>query len=206
MLQPKTRAEMGGPFFKDWRDSIRGVRGWGDGDSVFTNYVAHPMEGAVSGYIQIHNDPRGRKLEISNTPQYWNSRLRAMGFAALYSTNFEIGVLSEATIGNVGKKPGTSGWVDFVVTPTGGFGMIVAEDWLDRYVVRRLESRTQSTGKRRFYRTLFNPQRGFANLMRGKLPWHRDTRPLRDGEYVRRPAPAPQPIPADPAQRATSPR
>ena len=119
MLQPKTRAEMGGPFFKDWRDSIRGVRGWGDGDSVFTNYVAHPMEGAVSGYIQIHNDPRGRKLEISNTPQYWNSRLRAMGFAALYSTNFEIGVLSEATIGNVGKKPGTSGWVDFVVTPTG---------------------------------------------------------------------------------------
>ncbi len=193
MVQPKTRAQLSGPFFEDWKKSIQGIRGWRDGDSMFTNYVAHPMQGGVSGYIQIQNDPRGRKLEIGRSKEYWQSRLRAMGFAALYSTTFEIGPISEATIGNVGMKRGTSGFVDFVVTPTGGMGMVVAEDWLDRYVVKPLESRTQSAGKRRFYRTLFNPQRSFANVLRGKLPWHRDTRPLRDDDFVQKQSPQPAP-------------
>lgn len=191
LVQPKTRRELGGPFFEDWKRSIQGIRGWRDGDSMFTNYVAHPMQGGVSGYIQIQNDPRGKKLEISRSKDYWQSRMRAMGFAALYSTNFEIGLMSEATIGNVGKKRGTTGVVDLVVTPAGSVGMIVAEDWLDRYVVRRLESRTSSLNKRRFYRMLFNPQRGFANLVRGKLPWHRDTRPLHDGSQPPLPGLAP---------------
>ena len=91
------------------------------------------------------------------------------------------------------RERGTSGFVDFVVTPTGGMGMVVAEDWLDRYVVKPLESRTQSAGKRRFYRTLFNPQRSFANVLRGKLPWHRDTRPLRDDDFVQKQSPQPAP-------------
>lgn len=176
--QPKTRRELGGPFLADWKDSVMGLRGWGDSDSAFTNYVAHPMQGGVSGFIQIQNDSAGRPLEFSNTPAYWKSRLRSMGWAALYSTQFEFGPYSEATIGNVGKTPGTAGAVDLIVTPLGGLGMVVAEDLLDKHVVRKLESRTESRGRKRIYRVLFNPQRGVANLFRGRLPWHRDTREL----------------------------
>lgn len=31
---------------------------------------------------------------------------------------------------------------------------------------------------RGFYRVALNPCRAFANVLRGKTPWHRDTRPL----------------------------
>lgn len=58
------------------------------------------------------------------------------GWSAAYSLQFEIGPLSEASIGNVGMRPETTGWVDDVVTPLGAFGLIVAEDALDRYFVQ----------------------------------------------------------------------
>jgi hypothetical protein len=51
-----------------------------------------------------------------------------MAWAAGYSLQFEIGPLSEASIGNVGMRPQTTGWVDYVVTPLGAFGLIAAED------------------------------------------------------------------------------
>jgi hypothetical protein len=178
LTQKKTRRELGGPFFKDWMDSVKGVNGWGDGDSFITNYVGHSMQGGVSGYIQIQNDPGGRQQEFGNNWAYWNSRMRALGWSALYSTQFELGPYSESAIGNVGKKKGTAGFVDLVVTPTGGMGMIVAEDWLDKCLIQKLEARTASVGRRRFYRVLFNPQRAIANVLRRKAPWHRDTRTL----------------------------
>ena len=57
-------------------------------------------------------------------------------WAAAYSLQFEFGPLSEASVGNVGMHPETTGWVDRVVTPVGAFGLIVAEDALDRWFVR----------------------------------------------------------------------
>lgn len=179
MVQRKTRREFAGPFWRDYVASIKGIHGWGDGDPFLTNYVGHPMEGGLSGFIQIQNDPKGIRLEISKSRAYWQSRAKAMAWAAAYSTQFEIGPLSEATIGNVGKKPGTGGWVDLVVTPLAGTGMIVAEDALDRWLIKKLEKPTTGTGKRRFYRMLFNPERSVANLLRLKHPWHRDSRSLR---------------------------
>ena len=178
LTQAKTRSELKGPFFRDWKESVAGVHGWDDGDSMFTNYVAHPMQGGVAGFIQIQNDARGRSAEFSCSKTYWNSRLRALGWSAIYSTQFELGAVSEATIGNVGKKKGTSGYVDLVITPTGGLGMIVLEDVLDKYLLKMLEQRTDSVGKRRLFRIVFNPQRSLANLLRGKVPWHRDSRPI----------------------------
>lgn len=178
LTQAKTRRELKGPFFQDWKESVAGVHGWGDGDSVFTNYVAHSMQGGVAGFIQIQNDARGRSAEFSFSRTYWNSRLRALGWSAIYSTQFELGVMSEATIGNVGKKKGTSGYADLIITPTGGLAMIVLEDALDQYLLKKLEHRTDSVGKRRFFRMVFNPQRSLANLLRGKVPWHRDSRPI----------------------------
>jgi hypothetical protein len=155
-----------------------GLQSWSDGGRFFTNYIAHPMQGGVSGFIQIQNDPHGRSLEFSNSRTYWNSRMRALGWAAIYSTQFELGPISEATIGNVGKKKGTAGYVDLVVTPTGGLGMIILEDVLDKYLLKKLEQRTIGIGKLRFCRVLFNPQRSFANILRGRAPWHRDSRPI----------------------------
>jgi hypothetical protein len=101
-----------------------------------------------------------------------------MGWAALYSTQFEIGPISEATIGHVGKEEGTAGYSDLVVTPLGGLGMLVLEDAVDRFVISRLEPGGTSLGWQRFLRVTLNPQRSLANLLRFKRPWHRDTRQL----------------------------
>lgn len=137
------------------------------------------MQGAVSGYIQIHNDPQGKYLEFENSPAYWKSRLKAMAWSAAYSAQFEIGPLGEATIGNIGMRPGTSGYVDFRITPTWGLGFIVAEDIVEKFLIRKLEYGSASSNSIRVYRTLFAPQKSFANVLRGKWPWYRDGRPVR---------------------------
>jgi hypothetical protein len=178
LTEEKTRNELKGPFFPDWKESVAGLQGWSDGGRFFTNYIAHSMQGGISGFIQIQNDAHGRSLEFSGSRAYWNSRMRALGWAAIYSTQFELGPISEATIGNVGKKEGTAGYVDLVITPTAGMGMIVLEDVIDKYLLKKLERHTVGIGKRRFFRVLFNPQRSVANFLRGKAPWYRDSRPL----------------------------
>lgn len=176
--QAKTRREFGGPFVADWFDSVAATRGWGDQDGKFINYVAHPIQGGATGFVQIQNDPRGRRLEFANTREYWNSRTRALAWSTAYSVQFEIGPLSESSIGNVGKRKGTSGYVDHVMTPAGGFALLIAEDAVDRYWIRPLESRTSSAALRRLYRTALNPCRSLANLLRGEAPWRRDVRGL----------------------------
>lgn len=179
MTQIKTRRYLGGKFFDEWANSASHVGdGWSDGDSFLTNYVGHPMQEAISGYILVQNDPKAVRLEYGRDRAYWNSRFRAMAWSTFYSTQFELGPASEASIGHVGKVPGTQGVIDLVVTPVGGFSFMVAEDALDRYVVKKLESRTTSAAKRRFYRILFNPDRAVANCLRFRVPWHRDSRSL----------------------------
>jgi hypothetical protein len=132
----------------------------------------------VTGFIQIQNDPSGMTQEFGWKADYWKSRSKAMGWAALYSTQFELGPVSEASFGNVGKKRGTMGFVDLVMTPVGGMGLIVAEDAIDKKFIERMEGNTQSLNRRRMYRMFLNPQRTFANLLRFKKPWHRDTRSI----------------------------
>jgi hypothetical protein len=171
--EENTVQELRGPFFKDYWRSVRGIGGWDDGDEFYVNYVGHPMQGAVAGYIAVHNDPLYQLVEFGQSG-YWRSRIRATGFSALHSTLFEIGPASEASIGNVGKDASRSGMVDFVVTPLGGLGVMVLEDSLDRYVVRRLERWNSNRYLVAVCRTMLNPSRSFANLMRLKRPWYRD--------------------------------
>ncbi len=116
--------------------------------------------------------------EIGSSREYWKSRAKAFGWAAAYSTQFELGPYSEAAIGNVGLRKGTMGYVDLVVTPVGGAGWIIAEDWLDKVLVRRMEAAAASKVKQRLVRVAFNPLRAFANVLRGERPWYRDTRAL----------------------------
>lgn len=178
IVQKKTRRELKGKFFDEWANAVSGLNGWGDGDSILTNYVGHPMMGAISGWVFIQNDPNGIGKEFDvNDMAYWNSRLRAMGWAAIYSTQFELGPVSESTIGHVGKIRGTAGAVDLVMTPIGGMGWIVAEDAVDKHLIMKLEDGS-SDGMKRFVRIVFNPNRAVANVLRLKKPWWRDTRPM----------------------------
>ena len=177
-----TRAELKGPFFADWFTSVRNMRGWRDGDPFLVNYIGHPLQGTVSGYILIQNDPNGAKKNFTDGASYWKSRFKAFGWNLAYSTQFEIGPLSESSLGNVGRLPtGTSrhpqAWVDMVITPTVGTAWLIGEDALDYFLIRRLETRISNPAGRMFVRSFFNPGRSFANVMRGRWFWHRDDRP-----------------------------
>ncbi|MBI1356505.1 MAG: hypothetical protein GC160_19355 [Acidobacteria bacterium] len=177
--QPKTRAELGGPFWKDYGASLRGIRGWRDGDSTFTNYFAHPMMGSMAGYIYLANDRRG-EVEFGASRRYWATRLRATGFSAAYSTVFEIGPLSEASVGNVGLHSGTNGAVDFVMTPVGGLGWMVAEDALDKHVIQPIERGANNRWISATLRCVLNPSRSMSHLSRLEPPWRRSGRTLRE--------------------------
>lgn len=173
MTQPKTRRDMHGPFFKDYFRSVRALRGWADGGRFFTNYVAHPMQGSLLGFVQVQNDPAGSRLRFGGAGGYWRSRLKALAWSAAWSTQFEVGPVSQASIGNVGLH-GKQTYVDIVMTPTAGTAMLVAEDALDRYLIERIERRTNNRYARIFSRMALNPTRTAANLLRFKKPWHRD--------------------------------
>ncbi len=175
--QPGTREALKGKFFDDWFKSVKATKGWGDGDDFLTNYIGHPMEGSVAGFIFVQNDPRGRNQIFNWNSWYWKSRLKSMAWTALYSTQFELGPISEASIGNVGYQ-GTSqsGAVDLVVTPLAGLGWQVGEDALDKYLVMRIENWTRNPMLLMLARSFLNPTRSFANAMRMHVPWHRDTR------------------------------
>jgi hypothetical protein len=181
--EPGSRAELRGPFFRDYFRSVRNLRGWGDGDPFLVNYIGHPMQGAVSGYIQIHNDPRGIGQEFGMRKSYWKSRIKAMSWAAVVSTQFELGPFSEASLGNVGLKPSEKsqhpmGFVDLVTTPTAGAGWLVMEDMIDRFIVQRFENKFSNRVMRGLVRSFLNPTRSFANIMRFEHPWRREGRPL----------------------------
>lgn len=179
VFQEKTRRELTGPFWGDYARSVRVPKQWGDGDGWFVNYVGHPIHGAAAGFIFIHNDPKSRREEFGLNQHYWATRWRPVAFAAVYSLQFEIGPLSEASIGNVGMRPETTGWVDYVVTPIGAMGFLVAEDALDRYFVKWVEERTYNQTLRVSLRLLCGPSQMMANIAMGRLPWHRDLRSVR---------------------------
>ncbi len=180
MTQAKTRRELAGPFFEDYFRSVSKLGGWEDGGRFFTNYISHPMQGSIAGFIQIQNDPRGIRQKFGKSPGYWTSRLKAMAWNAAYSIQFELGPISQSSIGNVGLHSSLDGkkrkmaYVDIVVTPTVGTAWLIAEDFLDRFVVQRLELKTNSPFVRNTASVLLNPMRGAANMLRFKWPWYRD--------------------------------
>lgn len=174
--EPSSRGNLRGPLFADYFQSASALRGWSDGDPFIVNYVGHPMMGAVSNYIYIQNDPRGRGQVFGKNAGYWKSRLRALAWTAAYSAQFELGPVSESSIGNVGLDGRGQGTVDLVVTPVVGLAWSTAEDALDRMVVERLERKFKNRIARLAIRSGLNPSRSFSNALRFKVPWYRDTR------------------------------
>ncbi len=170
-------ATLRGPYFRGVGSAIGNLHGWGDGDEFLTNYVGHPMEGAVAGYIFSHNDAKSREAEFGRSRAYWRGKTRAFVFSAVYSAAFEIGPFSEATVGKIQASWPQQGMVDWVVSPTIGLAWTLAEDSLDKYVIKRFEGKVRSPALRAVVRGSLNPSRSFANLMMLKFPWHRDSRP-----------------------------
>jgi hypothetical protein len=93
-------------YFNGWFEAVKGFRWgrWSDDNGFEDDYIGHGMMGAISNYIYVQNDPRGKMLQFDNSRAYWNSRLRATAWAALYSLQWKIGPLSEASIGNQGNQ------------------------------------------------------------------------------------------------------
>jgi hypothetical protein len=180
-------------FWRDYKQSLHSwlESGWNDGDALMYGYVGHPIQGALTSYIQIQNDPRGDSLEFSNTRAYWHSRLRATIWNTVYSTQWNIGPFSEMTVEKYGAKvrspwnqdgtwPCTSkhcytgvGQIDLVMTPVGGFVWTVGEDWLDKQIAVPVEEVTRNHFLIDFTRCAVNPIRGGASILHGRRPWWR---------------------------------
>ena len=172
--QPKTQEALKhGAFWRDYADSVKSLRGWDDGGRFFTNYLAHPMQGAFTGHIYVQNSPQALREQFSMSPKYWKTRAKALLWTTAWSTQFEIGPISQASIGNVGLK-GKQTWEDIIVTPTLGTAMLIAEDAIDQYVMKYIERNTSNRYVKIFARMLLNPTRNFSNLLRFREPWYRD--------------------------------
>lgn len=180
-IQAKTRNELGGDFVVDYLRSLHMPHTWRDGDGWAVNYIGHPIQGAAAGYVWLAKGGDAGHEPRLFTREYWASRGRATAWAAGYSLQFEVGPFSEASIGNVGMRSGTTGWTDHVMTPTGAFGLIVAEDAADRFVVMRIESWTGNPLIRAVCRMILNPSRSMSVVAQGQFPWYRPGRPLRRG-------------------------
>ena len=170
IFQEKTQRALKGPFFKDYWESVKGVRGWSDGNKFFTNYIAHPMQGSMTGFIYLQNHDRLKRQMFAESKQYWKDRARALLWSAAWSTNWELGPISQSTIGNVGLY-GKQGYVDLVITPTVGTAWMITEEALDRYIIRHAEGNLTA---RILLRTVLNPTRSVTNMLRFKKPWYRD--------------------------------
>ncbi len=201
-------SENGIPFNHYWRDYKQSLSrwweaGWSAGENPMYNYVGHPIQGAITGYIQIQNDPKSRSLEFSKSKAYWVSRVKATIWNGVYSTQWSIGPISEMTVEKYGsndRQPWNAngtfpcdtktcywgvGKVNLVMTPVGGLGWELAEDWVDKAIVRRVERNTTSHFWVDTVRCIFNPIRGGANILHGNKPWFR-ARDVGDWSSVQR--------------------
>lgn len=163
---------------------------WADNNPVLDDYVGHPMMGAITNSIWIQNDPKGMTLGFANDWPYWRSRLRALAWSTFYSFAWKLGPLGEASVGHNGDHfyydngvyTNETGWVELVTTPVGGLGWTVAEDYLDKHVVTKLEAKSHNP----ILLTMDNfltPARGFANILRFRPPWYRDSRIVKANSF-----------------------
>jgi hypothetical protein len=120
VIRAHVREGLKGPFFKHYWETLREPpAGFTDGDPWFTNIVGHSIQGSTAYLIARANG---------------GTRTQAFWWGVIYSTQFEVGPLGEAAIGNIRTSP-----IDLVVTPLAGFALGVAEEWLLERLPRRGE-------------------------------------------------------------------
>jgi hypothetical protein len=106
---------------------------------------------------------------------------KTTAFSFVASLAWEIGPYSEASIGNVGlyntPESQQMTWGDVVVTPLlGVWGVMLLEDLLERYVIKKVEARTSNRWIKALVRIPLTPTRSAANLMAIKRPDYRPDR------------------------------
>jgi hypothetical protein len=175
-VQPFTRAELDGPFWRDYIKSVKMPKQWGDGDSWEVNYIGHSMHGSAG--VRLWLDQREQDYQGNGKAHYWKAMGRAFLFGTLFSLQFEIGPLSEASIGNVGLREGRTGWVDHVVTPIGSVVWTMYEDAVDKYVLTWIEKHVPFNMAKVAARMILCPAWMLANVGQNRLPWARANRPL----------------------------
>jgi hypothetical protein len=183
--ESKSRAELNGPYFKDWFYVVKHYRYsvWNDGDKFFTSNIGHPAQGAIMESIFWQNDDRVRFREQDlHDPQYWKALMQAALLCAFDAVQWKIGPLSEATIGHVGLPTPEQGYRnrtgmnDIVLNETGGTVMTVGFQWLDKHVQKPLEKKLSSGVAINTLRVFTNPPGSMANVFRFRAPWYRDDR------------------------------
>ncbi len=85
------------PFWHDFLSSNQqwNLGRWSDGDDFLVDDIGHPMQGAVSAYIEIQNSPTDSRIEWGD-PGYVRSRVKGFLWATMFSTNEKIGPTGEA--------------------------------------------------------------------------------------------------------------
>jgi hypothetical protein len=184
------------PFWHNYIASLKqwNFGRWDDGDDFLVAYVGHPMQGSITEFIEIQNDPHARYLRIDDGRAYWKSRAQSLLWNTLYSTDQKLGPLGEAALGGEGgytyvigcpypcptynpaidKVTNNTGWVKLVSTPVVGTLWTLTEDLIDRYVSDRLQAGRPQALFPKIFRGAINPSRTMANGLRGKNPWYRD--------------------------------
>jgi hypothetical protein len=159
---------------------------WTAGDDSAADYLKQPLMGAVTSFLYIQNDPRGRDFGFQNTRPYWMSRLRATLYSTAYEAEWKLGPIGDASLGNYGRQPSSAnrgathapGAMDFVMMPAGGVAWSIGEDVIDRQIIWRLEGKTNNRAAL-WAISMLNPGRSVANILRNRAPWYRDSREKR---------------------------
>jgi hypothetical protein len=176
-------ATFNGPWLNDYLHSVGELRGWSDSDHFMAPYASHPIQGAAFGFIERQNDPRYRNVQFGDGREYYMSLLHSMAWAAIWHTEWKIGPVSEASIGNV-MLHASPGFICLVDTATLGTIAMLAEDAADRYLITGLENRTTNRLLIVLARGFLNPARSTANAMALHFPWSRPYRlGLRGEDY-----------------------
>ena len=174
-----------GSFWGDYEYCVEHYRWsrWKDDDPFGVDYIGHPMMGALTSSIYEQNDPKQRALIFANTRRYWNGRLKAMAYSAVYSAQWKIGPASEASVGNTGlgyyirQRDGVytneTGMQDFFITPVGGLAWNVGEDIIDRYLFRPV-IRNHRNKYLLLAAAMMTPMRAGANASRFRALYYRD--------------------------------
>ncbi|MGD0731763.1 MAG: acyloxyacyl hydrolase [Terracidiphilus sp.] len=181
-----------GNWFEDWADSVLGWRWgqWHDGNPFLDDWVGHPIMGGITNSLWIQNDPRGMTVELGDHG-YWHSRLVAMVYSTAYSFEWKFGPFGEAGFGHNGDHAtdtvngvvqNDTGDVELVSTPVGGLGWTLAEDFLDKHVVRKFEQEPRGTPALLLI-SFLTPSRATANILRWRAPWYRDSRQVKSTSF-----------------------
>lgn len=179
--QEFTREQLKGPFWADYLASVHVPQQWRDKDHWQVNDIGHAISGGA--FVRIWMEQREAK---GGTPsQYLASMTRGLVFAAIFSIQYEIGPMSEASIGNVGLNPNDLGWSDYIWTPIGGLLWTMGEDAIDKYALTYLDRHLPFKMARVAARMILNPSRMLANIGQNRAPWSRSDRTI-DGEPIRR--------------------